>query len=285
MKRALVLGGGGVVGVAWETGLAHGFAAAGVALRELVDVVVGTSAGSLVGSQLLHGSLREPGEKKGSDTKLPIDFSKIDAQAMGTIFALWGKMEPADSAVAAKIGGLAAKQNREGEAGWVEHIGTSTGVREWPATALRVCAVDTQSGVRRVFDSSSGVQIARAMAASSAVPGIFPSVEIDGVLYMDGQVHSSTNADVLLDGSHAQPEHVLIAMPTNELNAKALGAHARAMVEREIETLQASGCKVDFRTPDEADAQKMGSNLMDPAGAPGAFDAGFATGKAWAEQL
>ncbi len=49
--RALVLGGGGPVGVAWESGLVAGLAEQGVQMAE-ADLFVGTSAGSVVGSQL-----------------------------------------------------------------------------------------------------------------------------------------------------------------------------------------------------------------------------------------
>src|SRR5258708_9941745 len=52
--RALVLGGGGVTGIAWETGLLAGLAEAGVDLTS-ADLVVGTSAGSVVGAQILSG--------------------------------------------------------------------------------------------------------------------------------------------------------------------------------------------------------------------------------------
>src|ERR1035441_3225273 len=52
--RALVLGGGGVTGVAWELGILAGLAQQGVDLSQ-ADLVVGTSAGSVVGAQLTSG--------------------------------------------------------------------------------------------------------------------------------------------------------------------------------------------------------------------------------------
>ena len=54
-RRALVLGGGGVTGIAWETGMLAGLAEAGIDLST-ADVVVGTSAGSVVGAQILSGA-------------------------------------------------------------------------------------------------------------------------------------------------------------------------------------------------------------------------------------
>src|SRR5215218_8042118 len=57
-RTALVLGGGGITGIAWEIGLLAGLADAGVDLTG-ADLVVGTSAGSVVGAQLTGGA--EPG--------------------------------------------------------------------------------------------------------------------------------------------------------------------------------------------------------------------------------
>src|SRR5262245_9210 len=65
-KRALVLGGGGSVGIAWETGLAAGLADEGIDLR-LADKIVGTSAGSFVGAELASG--RAPDELRARLTE------------------------------------------------------------------------------------------------------------------------------------------------------------------------------------------------------------------------
>ena len=60
MKRALVLGGGGPIGIAWHCGLAIGLREEGIELRD-ADIIVGTSAGSLVGTRLAAGQdLAEP---------------------------------------------------------------------------------------------------------------------------------------------------------------------------------------------------------------------------------
>ena len=65
MKRALVLGGGGVIGVAWETGLLKGLAQGGIDVRS-ADVVIGTSAGSMVGTRVAAGhDSGEPAPRPG----------------------------------------------------------------------------------------------------------------------------------------------------------------------------------------------------------------------------
>ncbi len=67
---------------------------------------------------------------------------------------------------------------------------------EWPARSLLVTAVDAATGARRVLDRSSGVGLVDAVAASSAVPGVWPPVTIGGARYIDGGVWSVTNADL-----------------------------------------------------------------------------------------
>ena len=53
-RRALVLGGGGVTGIAWETGLIAGLAGLDIDLAA-ADVIIGTSAGSVVGADIASG--------------------------------------------------------------------------------------------------------------------------------------------------------------------------------------------------------------------------------------
>src|SRR5690606_37544885 len=58
--------------------------------------------------------------------------------------------------------------------------------QDWPAKPLALVAVDVLTGETRMFDRRSGVGLADAVAASCAVPGIWPPVNIDGRQYMDG---------------------------------------------------------------------------------------------------
>jgi NTE family protein len=293
MKRALVLGGGGVLGVAWESGVAAGLLQAGVDLRN-VDAIVGTSAGSLVGAQLAAGTMPGPhtatSRSKQSDTKPEnaaiagvslLDPAKLDAQALSGVFSLWGKMQLTTLAEAAAIGAIARVVHRDAEAAWIAQIcaGVGAGSRAWPACNFLVAAVDTESGQRRLFDRESGVDIGRVLAASCAVPGLFPSVEIEGRLYMDGQVCSSSHADVLLP--HA-PEEVLIAVPTNALTARGIGGHAERMLALEVEHLRNAGCRVHVLTPNQDDAMRIGPNLMDPRRALDVYEVGLAAGMAFA---
>src|ERR1700733_6918012 len=87
MTRALVLGGGGPVGVAWESGLAVGLAAAGVRLGD-ADFIVGTSAGSIVGSRLALGM--DPAVTVSS-VREPLPVADGVAGAMAELMSAWGE--------------------------------------------------------------------------------------------------------------------------------------------------------------------------------------------------
>lgn len=287
-KRALVLGGGGMIGVAWEAGLCRGLFERGVDLREC-DAFVGTSAGAITCSQLAAGQL-PPGPSDQRPTGgegANVDMSRIDMKALGKAFTKWSQIQRTTPADAREIGLVARVLYRETEASWVQGItAVAGGPTAWPTKPFFISAVDTESGERAAFDGEHGVEIGRAIAASAAVPGIFASVEIDGKLYMDGQVHSSTHADVLLNHPRAKKAaEVIIAMPTNSSTAPGIGAHAEREVTAEIELLKAAGCIVRFITPTAEHAIRLGKNLMDASKMPDAYAVGVETGHALASEL
>jgi|GEM_PF-3404584 len=286
-RRALVLGGGGLIGVAWESGLCAGLFEHEVDLREC-DAFVGTSAGAINCSRLASGHW----PPAPNDPPLPaarganLDPSQLDAQALGAIFRIWSKQEGFSPAAAREMGALARGLYREREASWIEGIAAIAGANAWPDKPFFVCSVDADSGERAIFDASGGVALGHAIAASAAVPGLFPCVLIGGRLCMDGQIHSSTNADLLLTHPHAQkPDEVVIAMPTNRHTAPAIGAQAERAVETEVAALEAAGCRVHWITPSAEQVVRIGANLMDSAKTGEAYAVGLETGRAWAERL
>lgn len=284
-KRALVLGGGGIVGVAWESGLAAGLFECGVDLRE-VDVVVGTSAGAIVGAQLAAGFLphlpRERTVPPPPADQPAVDRASLDLTLLGSVFRIWGAMERSNLEQIAAIGKLTASMPRDAQKHWAAHVSYGVGIERWPERPLLVNVVDTATGVRRTIDRHCGLDLHPVVAASSAVPGMFPPVELERTLYMDGQVHSSTNADVLLPFA---PEQVWIAMPTNKVTGQGIGPHAENMLELEVAALRAAGSKVSVRMPQPEDAARLGKNLMDGKRANDAFAVGVEAGRAWAVEL
>ena len=57
---------------------------------------------------------------------------------------------------------------------------------EWPSRRIMLIAVDAATGDAVRFDSGSGASLVDAVAASCAVPGIWPPVTIGGRRYVDG---------------------------------------------------------------------------------------------------
>ena len=235
MKSALVLGGGGTIGYAWECGVLAGLAETFDPCS--FDAFLGTSAGAIAGCQLAGGTLPKLAAKPEGN-RAP-SFPEFDMQLLQRVFALWSRIEYSTPEQTAAIGQIAAQVARGQEQPWVDAIVAMSGVKQWPNKRLFISAVDTQSGQRRVFDRSSGADLARVVAASASVPGRFPSVEVDGHLYMDGQVFSSTHADFLLPYA---PLHVALLVPTNKATGGAIGGQAERMLEREVEQLRRAGC-------------------------------------------
>lgn len=288
MGCALVLGGGGVVGGAWEKGVLEGCAEAGVDLA-LAQVVVGTSAGSIAGVGLLTALDRKnsgaPPKEKSEHSRSSTDaipgemYAKLDPDDAKELFMMWAKMTGPDPAVARRLGELARKTDNAGEF-MVEAFAAE--LKQWPKTDMRIATVSTETGERHIFDNRSGVEVSRCMAASSAVPALFPPVLIDGVRYMDGQVHSGTNADILVDSDVSL---VVIAAPTNEITANRLGLAAQSCVENEVALLEAAGKQVITVMPLLDDKEAFGSSMMDASHAGSAREVGLRQGAELATKL
>lgn len=255
--RALVLGGGGVAGVAWELGILLGLSEAGRDVRN-ADLLVGTSAGSVVGAQIASGTDLE---SLFAAQLTPAEQSKERMVA----FDFTGMMEALRQAVAgagsdvkamrARIGAYALAAPTISEAERRSIIAARLPVHTWSQRNLLIVAVDTASGEECVMHRASGISLVDAVAASCAVPGVWPPVTIAGHRYMDGGVRSATNAD-LASGA----ERILILNP--------LGANANRFgmgPAKEAAALQREGSQVLVIEPDAASTTAIGQNPLDPA--------------------
>lgn len=212
MAYGLVLGGGGVVGIAWEIGVIEALMQAQALSPTEATTIVGTSAGSVVGAQLAAGqsidSLVEaqlapaPAVGGGSAAR--------DMTAVMRIFGAFTSAEEMTRELAVQTGKLACEAATGSEEKWVASFETLLGPISWPDSDLRIAAMSCTRGERRVWTKADGVPIARAVASSCAVPGMFPPVTIDGDRYTDGGAWSPSNAD-LLAGEGA--DHVLFIGP------------------------------------------------------------------------
>jgi NTE family protein len=150
------------------------------------------------------------------------------------------------------------------EHGHVERMRAQLPVGEWPERDLRITAVDTAGGEPAVFERAGGVPLHLAVAASCAVPCVFPPVTIGGRRFMDGGVRSGTNADLA-----AGAEAVVVLAP--------MGALARQLIERELAATGAARSLVI--EPDEAALAAIGPNALDPSRRAAAADAGLRQGE------
>ena len=273
--RALVLGGGGVAGVAWEVGLLSGWATDGVDVRN-ADLVVGTSAGSIVGTLLRTGedldTLYERQVGPVPPTEPRVQF---DGLAMMTAFgeALAGVSDQQEARV--RIGTLALQATTVPEAERRAIIAGRIGDPEWPAARLLVTAVDTADGEFVSFDASAGVRVLDAVAASCAVPSVWPPITIGERRYMDGGMRSITNAD-LATGC----DKVLIVTPSAGFPNSPLGP----TLEKEVEILSRDA-DVHIVLADQAALAAFGTNPLDPATREPCARAGRAQAERVAEEI
>jgi NTE family protein len=201
-KRALVLAGGGVAGIAWETGVLRGIADESPdTARTLLDfhVLVGTSAGSAVAAQISSGlALEELFARQVTATSAEIDPG-VGIDTITEHFLTAVTQPGTARQKLQRIGAIAAATETVAEPVRREVIAHRLPSHDWPDRVLRVTAIDIATGERVVFDRDSGVSLVDAVAASCAVPGAWPPVTIGDRRYMDGGVGSSINLDVADD--------------------------------------------------------------------------------------
>jgi len=274
---ALVLAGGGVAGIAWELGVLRGIADADPALADRLlaaDVVVGTSAGSSVAAQITSGvALGElyDAQLRPGTTEIEVD---VDLPAL---FADMGAaMAGADDAADAgrRIGAVALAAPTIDPARRRAAIAARLPVPAWPDRRMLLPAVDAESGAATVFTRESGVALVDAVAASCAVPGVWPPVAIAGRRYLDGGVRSMTNADLA-----AGADRVLVVVPALE-SAPALWG--RSLAEELAELAPAAVAVVHA---DQASVDAFGTNALSPSTRGAAARAGRAVGTAAAGRV
>ncbi len=296
---ALVLGGGGAAGNAWEVGVIAGLAEAGFDMTEAADLVVGTSAGATTAAQvrsglppaeLLAAVLSPPVQPVGQDRERPPSLP------MATVFERMRAISAAATSVSdlrRAMGAFGLESDSTLGPGAEQRraiVAARLPCPEWPDRPMIVTAVDAHTGELAAFDRDSGVDLVDAVTASTALPGLVPTVSINGSRYIDGGVGCGENAD--LASGYA---NVLVLSP--------LGGRSQAPPEAgqfeglrrppewgsdlasQVEALRKQGSRVEVITPDAGSRAAMGTNQMDPATRIPAARAGFAQGKQEASRV
>lgn len=261
-SRALVLSGGGTAGAAWMAGIISGLQQHGIDLGE-ADLIVGTSAGARVGTQLATGTLNQI-----------IDMFRRSGMPVAHVYAtlpewLAASMRiigeaPDEQEAARRIAALGPLGERlASSAERRNSIVAQLPVRHWPDRRLLISAVDAGTGERVAFDASSRVDLIDAVAASGALPGIHELVTINGRSYADGGVYSLYSAD-LAAGCDAVV--VLSPVPVND--------YLQAKLEAEMRSL--GSAHVHVVTADKESLAAIGPDANSASAAPAALDAGTA---------
>lgn len=287
MSKALVLSGGGAVGVAWETGVVFGLARGGVDLRD-ANFVTGTSAGSSVGARVAAGQdlesvvafYRDMGRKLAANAMPRMGPTDEELGAvMGKIAdTLTGDGTP--EARRAKLGQFALAAPAAPEEVLLERFADLKDVA-WPPS-YHCPTIDAETGEWVVWDSTSGVGLDRGIASSCCVPGLSAPITINGRRYIDGGFRSPTSADL------AKGNDLVLVISLVDRSAQT-GAFAQmgfgAQLERELQYLRDNGSEVLMFEADSYSKAAIGINPMDSSKAPAALEAGIRQGETEASRI
>jgi len=299
---ALVLGGGGAAGNAWEIGIIAGLADAGLDLTKAADQVIGTSAGATTAAQVRSGrsaadlfaSVLSPprppagGPPQERPPSLPMAAVFERMRAIGAAATSAIELQRAMGAFGLEsdaVLGPGAEQRRAIVAARLPHP-------HWPDRPMLVVTIDAHTGEVAAFDRGSGVDLVDAVTASTSLPGLTPTVRINGRRYIDGGVRSTDNADLAvgyanvvvlspLGGRSTAPEDRVAGQFEGLRRSPDWGTD----LPSQVEALRKHGSNVVVITPDADSLAAMGTNQLNPATRPPSARAGFAQGKAEVARL
>lgn len=300
--RALVLGGGGSAGNAWEIGVIAGLADAGVDVTR-ADVTIGTSAGATVAAQLtasrpyaLLAAIRASAPPKAPAPATPAPAPSAPARHAGRNSAprpAWNAMELTSRIIAAahdaadmrrRMGAAALEQGAASEApgpggaSWHDVVAARLPGAHWPARAVLITAVDARTGEPVVFDRDSGVDLVDAVAASTSLGFGVPPYRIGDGRYIDGGYRRNENADLA-----AGCARVLVLSPFGGRTRHPM--EWRMQLSAQVDELRADGSAVETIFPDEASLAAFGGTMMNPLTRPPAARAGYQQGRDCAEGI
>ncbi len=270
LRLGLSLGGGGVWFVAWQVAYLYELLQRGVDLAG-ADRVVGTSAGSVVASVLEAGNIGRLHAELRVLARLPKvvgalapagDLSTSQLRAL----ELFGDAPDAVPERIRSIGHAALSAATPSPSVMSRNVSLLLASRGWPSPALHVTCVDAFSGERCVVNAATGVRLSRAVAASSAVPGLFAPQPILDRRCMDGGVSGSgTHLDLLAGARSA----VVLSLTDGAGVEQGQMTVSPGSIEQEVQDLRDTGTQVLFRMPaEEVDLER----LMDPTAVPAAIE-------------
>jgi NTE family protein len=300
----LILGGGGASGAAFHAGTLLALELDLGWSPQRADVIVGTSAGSIVGGLLRAGLTTDDLAAWASSVK-PLPSGRAGRELLDRIEADPFEVRPSRPRLPVPSWEMVTRAVRPGTSrlhtvamallpdGWLdtrralEQLGSL--VSAWPGRPLWIPAVRTSDARRVVFGRDvMDASLGEAIAASCAIPGLFRPVQVGTARYIDGGAHSPTNADLLADSTI----HTALILSPMTGDAQALNrwrpdhlvrARLRRRLLAECRTLERAGIEVHVLEPDARSLATMGINMLDHGRSPDVLrDAFLACGGALA---
>lgn len=250
-----MLAGGGVAGIAWEIGILRGIAdaspATADALRE-ADVLVGTSAGSAVAAQLISGLSFDALFERQIEASTTELNPNIGVEEITDLFLAAVTQPGSKAEKLQRIGSVALSTETVSEVVRRRVIEHRLPEHDWPQRILRISAIDTATGELVTLDRNSGVNLVDAVAASCAVPGVWPPVTIGGHRYMDGGIGSTVNLELAADC-----DVVVALLPQGRTSPSPFGGGA-------VEEINDFGGSAFGVFADDRSLEAFGRNPLDP---------------------
>ncbi|AVQ34841.1 patatin-like phospholipase family protein [Staphylococcus kloosii] len=265
-EKALVLGGGGITGIAWESGVLAGLIDSGILVNH-ADKILGSSAGSYVGSILANGQNMKTYYEQLANNRDNADNAQLDP----SLFELWreafvqGKTD--EQVIGKYLGDIINKSPstvsfEERERSVRKRIGNV----DW-TPQLEITAINSKTGTLESFNETSDISLIEAVMASGAVPGIWPHVDMLGASWIDGGMISSTNARLM-----ANYKDIIILAPLDQKQGLV------PSVYEDVETLKTNS-NVTLITPDQDSRNIIGTNIYSSQHIKEIGDAGYQQGK------
>lgn len=270
-RRALCLGGRGIFFVAWQVGYLSALMEEGVDIRG-ADRIVGTSAGSIVAIVLARESLHRLRAELSILSRFPQAAAKVAPSgrmhpSQSRAWEVFEKTTSSEPTSMQRVGHAALAAQTVDPVTMQRNIELVAGIGDWPTDSVFITCNDTFSGDRCVVSHRSGTSPTHAMAASTALPGMFPPQQVLDRKCMDGGVGSTAVHLDLVAGAGT----ALV------LSLRGFGDQpATARDARDLARLKQSGTRIFTAVPDSF----RNSQMMDPNSIPTARDMGQRQGAA-----
>lgn len=268
---AVVLGPGGPVGTAWLAGLAAGLRREGVDLGA-ADLIVGTSAGAIVGAILATGGdldrlaeipaqsadlaqpgqpahlaqsahPAQPGQPGHSELATPASNVRADPDRLAEVFAILGDPKLDRGEAIRRVGRIATIASTGDPEALLARVRLLVGHADWPDRPLLIPSVSAETGEAVVWDRYGAASLTEAIAASIAFPATAPPITIAGQPYIDGALRAGINLD--LADAH---DTVIVAEPMAHMDGVRSGDDRGLRLCPDTEAIEALGPDVGDRT-------------------------------------